>query len=146
MLEQQYGNQNPQDWKIKNGINYVDRSSSYYFTEENLLKFMADFFHFENLFPSYLKQLEKIEEVFTNFRNNNDARFYSCSIVFSYDEDDPTKFECRVLDFSKVYFNVSKIASSFNEDIDDCEDSILLGIHSIHSILDKIYRTNYNHN
>ena len=117
--------QNPDKWPTDDGVNFVTREQGNTWTEEELFAFLKDFFHFRQQLPFFVKRLESLRDAVVRLRNECNARMYASSVLLVYDEDDPKKMECRILDFAKTYLNVEKMAEKFHEDVDDCEDGVV---------------------
>ena len=128
----------PKKWKSYQGISYVTRDFGNRCTQQEMILFFIDFFHFPNLIPFYIQKLREIHSALSNLKEKTDVRFFSTSVLFAFDEDDPTKMDCRLLDFAKTYFNIKKTAAKYNEDINDCEDLILPALEHLIEILDSL--------
>ncbi|EAY06401.1 hypothetical protein TVAG_403580 [Trichomonas vaginalis G3] len=116
---------NPDDWPKDGDASLLKRDFGTTCTKEELMKFFSDFFHVKDLVPKFIDKIKKIIEGITILRQEADVRIYSSSALFVYDAEDPSKFDCRLLDFEKTYFNVEVSAKRFNESIEDCEDSVI---------------------
>lgn len=126
---------NPQEWPLTEDVNYVDRKWGNVANESQLNHFFKDFFHFKDMLPYFEEKLSKIEEALVNLRNKHNARLFSASVLFAYDEENPQKFEIKLLDFAKCYFSIDKSASQYNEDVDECEDALIPAIANLKRLI-----------
>ena len=130
--------QNPNSWSISKSINYVERTWGNTCSEKELIDFFNDFFHFPVVIPQFISKLEGIRDAALIMRDKYDARLFSSSVLFAYDETDPSKIECRLLDFAKCYLGIKKSALEYNETVDDCEDALIPALENLISLLKSI--------
>lgn len=128
----------PDKWPVEENINCVKREWGNSCSKSEFLDFLKDFFHYPNQIPIFVEKLNKLKTSMAKMREQFGARMYSSSIVFAYDEDDPSKFDCRLLDFAKTYLDIDKAAKESNESVDECEDSVLPALNSITSMIESL--------
>ena len=132
-----YSNQ-PEKWPVDDGVNYVTRELGNTWTEEELFVFLKDFFHFRKQLPFFVEKLENLRSAVCKLRSEHNARMYSSSVLLVYDEDDPDKKECRILDFAKTYLHVDEVAEQFHEKMEDCEDGVVPAITNLLRLLRRM--------
>ena len=128
----------PEKWPIIDGTNFVERKFGNTCTVEELIDFFRDFFHFNEQLSYFIKQLKELREALMKLRNEANTRMFSSSVLLTYDENDPTKKECRILDFAKTYWNINEIAENFHESVNDCEDDVIPAISNLMNILSSL--------
>ncbi|OHS94384.1 Inositol polyphosphate kinase family protein [Tritrichomonas foetus] len=130
--------ENPDKWPIQDGINCVTRQFGNNCNREELIDFLRDFLHYPGLVEFFIKKLSKLKKSLLNLRVEADARMFSTSILFVYDDAHPERAECRMLDFAKTYFDIKKKAAQYHERLEDCEDGVIPAITNMLSILEVI--------
>lgn len=128
----------PEKWPIQDNVNYVTREFGNTCTEEQLWEFLSDFFHFKSRMQFFTDKLQKLREAICRLRNEYKARMYSSSVLLLYDEADPSKMECRILDFAKTYLDIDQLAEKYHEKLDECEDDVVPAITNLLRMLRKI--------
>jgi hypothetical protein len=130
----------PDAWSSDDDTNYVTREFGNTCTEGQLWDFLNDFFHWPATIPYFIKKLTELRSSLNRLRNECNARLYSSSVLFVYDEANPSKMECRILDFAKTYIDAKSLAASFNERPEECEDDVIPAITNLVRMLRKIGR------
>ena len=100
--------------------------------------FFNDFFHYTEQIPCFIKKITDLRECMIKLRTEFGIRMFSSSVLFIYDEEDPTKFDCRILDFAKTYLDIEEIAPQHNEKVEDCEDMIVPALTHIIEMLGNV--------
>lgn len=127
---------NPDMWPLREGeYSVVDRKFGTTCTTEEMTEFFKDFFHNTDLIPAFIVKLRRIRTGLEKLRNEGGIRMFSSSALCVYDEADPTKYDCRILDFEKTYFNIENTAARFHESVEDCEDCVVPGVSQL---MDKL--------
>lgn len=129
---------NPEKWPMQDDVNYVTREFGNTCTEDQLWDFLSDFFHFKSHMHFFTEKLQKLRDAIYRLRNECKARMYSSSVLLLYDEADPSKMECRILDFAKTYLDIESVAAKYHEQLDDCEDDVVPAITNLLRMLQKI--------
>jgi 1D-myo-inositol-tetrakisphosphate 5-kinase/inositol-polyphosphate multikinase len=129
---------NPSKWAMDDGVNYVTRDFGNNCSVEELMEFLADFLHDPQLIPFFVKRLSDLKSALVRLRNERNARLFSSSVLFVYDEADPEKRECRILDFAKVYMDVDAVAERYNESLEDYEDDVIPAVSNLKKILSNM--------
>ena len=131
-------------WDIEGDMNYVDRKWGNKVSNEGLQDFFADFFHFSEQIPFFVKKITSLRDSILVLRSEYGVRMFSSSVLFAYDEDDVTKCDCRILDFAKTYFDIDSLAKDYNENIDDCEDMVVPALNNIIDMLQNVLQYDKN--
>lgn len=129
---------NPDQWPVEENINCVKREWGNKCSKLEFMAFLEDFFHYPNQIPVFVEKLKKLKVSMQKMREQFGARMYSSSIVFAYDEDDPSKFDCRLLDFAKTYLDIENAAQESNENVEECEDAVIPALESIISMIESL--------
>ena len=134
--------ENPQNWPCQDGINCVTRQFGNNCNKEQLVAFLRDFLHHNGHVEFFIKKLLELKKSLLKLRVEADARMFSTSILFVYDDAHPEKVECRMLDFAKTYFDIKKKAQQYHERLEDCEDGVIPAITNMLGILEEIKQSN----
>lgn len=129
---------NQAKWPIDENANFVTREFGNKCSEQELLEFLSDFFHYSEQIPFYVNRLRDLRLALMRLRSERNARFFSSSVLLVYDEANPEFKECRILDFAKCYFDINEAAAKFNESVEDCEDDIIPGLTNLIHMLKLI--------
>ena len=125
-------------WPEEENTNYINRLWGNHCTDEELQNFFNDFFHFTDQIPTLINKLTVLRDSIEVLRKDHGVRMFSSSILFAYDEEDRTKFDCRLLDFAKTYFDIDEQAPKHNETVEDCEDQLLPAITNVINLLKNV--------
>ncbi|KAH0785088.1 inositol hexakisphosphate kinase 3 [Histomonas meleagridis] len=128
---------NPEKWNKEDHLSYVGRDFSTKCSLEELKEFLSDFFKHRNELQFVIKKLNKLEEGLKRLHERN-IRFYSSSVLIVYDEKNPEKVDCRLLDFEKSYLDFTKAADEFGESYESCDDEIVSAVANLKDILKNI--------
>jgi hypothetical protein len=90
------------------------------------------------MIPFFVKRLMALREALSRLRNECNARMYSSSVLLVYDNDNVEKMECRILDFAKTYLDITQVATTFQERLEDCEDDVVPAITNLVRVLRTI--------
>ena len=84
--------------------------------------------------------INKLEELEDGLKRLHELgiRFYSSSVLVVYDEMNPEKVDCRMLDFEKSYLDVKSEAEKYGESLEECEDGVVAAISNLKSLLKSI--------
>ena len=115
-------------------LSYLPRNFGNNCLEEDIIDLFNDFFIYNEQISYFIKKLNELINYLIKIKELFDIRFYSSSILFFYDKKNPLKFDCRLIDFGKTYFNVK---NQFNETIEELEDNIINGIKNLINLLEK---------
>lgn len=130
--------QNPDQWPKDGDASLLQRDFGATCTNQELMSFLGDFFHDKEIIPRFIEKIKQIIQSLSILRQEADVRIYSSSAFFVYDLEDKTKFDCRLLDFEKTYFNVEVSAKRYNETIEDCEDAVIPALEELVHCLNKL--------
>lgn len=128
----------PGKWPMTDNTNFIKREFGNNCSTEELIAFLRDFFHYREQLAYYIKQLRDLREALMKLRSEANARMFSSSVLLTYDENDPSKKECRILDFAKTYWNIDEMAENFHENLNDCEDDVIPAISNLVNILSSL--------
>jgi hypothetical protein len=128
----------PDKWECEDGIHYITREFGNACQRDELESFLIDFLKSSDRRNLIVPKLRSLHAALSDLRREADTRLYSSSVVVAYDNLDPEKIECRLLDFAKAYFNVTELAEQNNEKIEDCEDGVLGGLENLIQILEGL--------
>lgn len=128
---------NKEKWSHKEMLSYVGRDFSKYCTLEQLKEFLFDFFKHRNELQFVINKLEELEDGLKRLHELG-IRFYSSSVLVVYDEMNPEKVDCRMLDFEKSYLDVKSEAEKYGESLEECEDGVVAAISNLKSLLKSI--------
>ena len=131
---------NTDKWPEEGETNYINRLWGNHCSDQELQDFFIDFFHFTEHIPVLIEKLKLLHDSIESLRKNKGIRMFSSSVLFAYDEEDRTKFDCRLLDFAKTYFDIDDQAPKHNESVEDCEDELLPSITNVINLLEKVPR------
>lgn len=128
-------------WPCESGINYVTREFGNTCTKTELRNFLADFLRHDDHVNVMIRRLADLKNALIRLRIEADVRMFSSSVLMVYDDADPSKVECRLLDFAKTYFDIKKKAEQFHEKLEDCEDGVVPALTNLIEILKDIAET-----
>lgn len=128
----------PNKWQMEGGVNYVTREFGNKCSRNELVEFLSDFLHHDGIIDYFITKLSDIRRALMRLRIEADVRMFSSSVLLVYDEEDPSKHECRLLDFAKTYFNIQQKAALYNENIEDCEDGVIPALTNLIELLQKM--------
>ena len=129
---------NTDKWSEEGDTNYINRLWGNHCTDEELQEFFIDFFHYTEHIPVLIEKLKMLYNSIDSLRKNQGIRMFSSSVLFAYDEEDRSKFDCRLLDFAKTYFDIDDQAPKHNESVEDCEDQLLPSIANVITLLERV--------
>lgn len=128
----------PDRWPSESGINYVTREFGNSCTKTDLKQFLSDFLRHKGHVETMIRRLSDLKNALIRLRVEADVRMFSSSVLMVYDDADPRKVECRLLDFAKTYFDIKKRAEQFHEKLEDCEDGVVPALTNLIATLKEI--------
>lgn len=128
-------------WKsceMDKAVSVVDRNYGKSCSVDDMLSFFNDFFKYKDQIPVIIDKLRYICDFVESIRRDQGLRMYSSSVLVVYDELNPEKFDCRLLDFEKTYFNVGFEACPMSESLEDLEDHVVFSIKSLINVFKSL--------
>ena len=108
-------------------------------TLEEVNRVFRNYFKYPEVRKFFLAKLNKMYETAVLAREKYGMKFYSVSVLFSYDDADPTKRDIRLIDFEKCYTNVDEMIKKYSwETLEDTEDDFQEGIKNLIDMLSSI--------
>ena len=128
------------EWFDENGKKqYVSRQWGFNAPHEEYQKMLRAFFRFKDTNMYYIEKLKKLYKIIEIVEEKYNMRFFSSSVLFAYDADDPTKCDMRIIDFEKCYIHIDEVIKQFErETMEDCEDGLLVGLSNLINLVSEI--------
>ena len=102
-------------------------------------KMLKSFFRYPETNKYYLDKLERLIKIIEIAERDYRMRFYSTSVLFSYDGEDPSNCDMRIIDFEKCYIYIDDVIKNFpKETIEDCEDGVINGLNNLYKLIADI--------
>lgn len=105
---------------------------------DQMVLVLKDIFKYPQLKSLMLEKIQKMKDSLIIFREQFDIRFYGSSLFFVYDDQNPNKFDVRLIDFEKSFFDIKKKSKAFNETLENCEDGIIEAIENLCNIFKSL--------
>ena len=128
------------EWFDDGGVRHcVRRKWGFDASYEEYIKMLKSFFRYAETNKYYLEKLEKLIKSVEIAEREYRMRFYSTSVLFSYDGDNPSNCDMRIIDFEKCYIYIDDVIKNFQrETIEDCEDGVLNGLHNLSKLISNL--------
>lgn len=122
----------------KDEMIYINKHFGKTCSIDQMVLVLKDIFKYPQLKTLMLEKIHKLKDALIVFRDLFDIRFYGSSLFFVYDDQNPNKFDVRLIDFEKSFFDIKKKSKAFNETLENCEDGIIEAIDNLCAIFKSL--------
>lgn len=122
----------------KDEMIYINKHFGKTCSIDQMFLVLKDIFKYPQLKSPILEKIRKLKDALIIFRDQFDLRFYGSSLFFVYDDQNPNRFDVRLIDFEKSFFDIKKKSKAFNETLENCEDGIIEAIDNLCTIFKSL--------